>query len=396
MSSQIARSGSAPRAAPRAIAWGAASLRAGVHSVALPLTGPVLIGLRARTATDGRLEMLLSNPGGGRGIYVTSWPAVRLQAMPSLHDIRLIEILQSNPAAPLSPGRILAAARGVAIEGYAGRPAAQAARKAEAAGGKQLLRLRSHLLLELARALDMPASHSDRNDPWSVGIEEQATWLRSAPGAVAAQLGAAQLGAQPMGAGDGWTGETLSAAVAALAQEAVGLGFGPARDRFRLPRILALMARTAASGPGPMAASLLARHGLATEALDRARARFDDPLGLLAEWQRDPPGAAETLGRPGWLLDGWDRLCLVQADPAFAPGTRKALAQLLTHDSDGRVVLEHTSLERGSIECSQLLAMQPGTALTLDRLECHERLRLAELLLDCPDSDTPGAGGSAP
>nr|WP_321983875.1 hypothetical protein [uncultured Lichenicoccus sp.] len=326
--------------------------------------------------------------------------------MPSLHDLRLIEILQPGTGTPLSPGRILAAAHRVAIEGYAGRRAAQAARNAAAAARTQLLRLRSHLLLELARALDMPGSHSRRNDPWSVAIEEQATWLRSAPGAIVAQLGAAQSeaaqseaaqsGAGRRGAATGWTGEVLSAAVASLALEAAGLGFGPARGRFRLPRILELLARTAASAPGPMAASLLARHGLATEALDRARARFDDPLGLLAEWRREPSGLSEILGRPAWLLDGWDRLCLVHADPAFAPGTRKSLAQLLTYDIDGRMVLEHTSLERGSIECSQLLAMQPGTALALDRLECHERLRLAELLLDCPDSDTPGARRSPP
>ncbi len=389
MASQIARSGPSARAALRAVAWGAPSPQATVHSVALPLTGPVLIGLRARTAADGRLEMLLSNTGGGRGIYVTSWPAVRSQAMPSLHDLRLMEVLQSNPSAPLSPSRVLAAAHDVAIEGYAGRAAAHAARKAEAAARVQVLRLRSLLLLELARAVAMPGSHSNLNDPWSVRIEAQATWLMSAPGAVAAQLGATQ-----PGAGGGWTGDLLSEAVAALALEAVGLGFGPLRDRFRLPRILALMARTAASNPGPMSASLLARHGLATETLGRARARFSDPLALLAEWRRNPMAAGGSLSRPGWLLDGWERLCLVVADPAFAPGTRKGLAQLLTHDIDDRMVLENTSLERGSIEGSQLLAMQAGTALALDRLECHERLRLTELLLDCPDSDTPGGCGS--
>ena len=386
MSSQVARSGTAARAALRGIAWGAPGPRAAAHSVALPLTGPVLIGLRARAATDGRLEMLLSNAGGGRGIYVTTWAAVRLQATPSLHDNRLIEILQSGTAEPLSPDRVRRAATAVAAEGYAGRVAARAARDAQEAEREHILRLRSHLLLELARSIDMPGSRSDRNDPWSVSLEEQETWLMSAPGAISAQMGAA----------GAWTADTLSAAVAALALGAAGLGFGPARDRCRLPRMLELLARTAAQGASPMSASLLVRHDLAAEALERARARFGNPLDLLADWRRDPASAAETLGRPGGLLDGWDRLCLVQADPAFAAGTRRALAQLLTHDIDGRVLLEQTSPEPGSVECSQLLAMQPGTALALDRIECHERLRLAELLLGCPDSDMPGARGVKP
>ncbi len=371
------------------VAWTAPARRIGVPGVGLPLTGPDLVGLRARVGASGELEMLIGNPGGGRGIYVGSWEAIRLQATPSLHDSRLLELLQPGAGAPLTPDRVRAAALEAAGEGFCGRRAAQVARTAQAAERTNLLRLRSHLLLETACALDLPGARMTRFDPWTAGLEEQAIWLGGAPEAIAARIG------MQAGRLDGLAAAELSASATALATVALPLGFGPAGDRFRLPRILQLMARAGSVGQGAVAACILARHTLACDALRQARAAFDKPLALLADWRHDPDAVTQLLMQPSWLLDGWDRLCLVRADPAFGAAGRRAVAQLLTQDISSRMAVTQPSAATDASEAGRP-ADRSGSALAMDRTCRNERLRLAELRLDDPDDSPPASADDLP
>ena len=117
----------------------------GVH---LPFLAPMLGAVRLRSSPRG-LEFVLPNPSGGRGVYVAAWSVVAGFAAPNLHDTLLVGRLSGLDG--IGPAEVRQAARLVALEGHAGREAADAARQAQDALDIAALRLRAQLLMSLAR-----------------------------------------------------------------------------------------------------------------------------------------------------------------------------------------------------------------------------------------------------
>ena len=343
--------------------------------VSLPFTAPALTAMRVRMQQTGGLEMLLSNPAGGRGIYVAGWTTLRAFAAPSLHDILLAERIgaKATIAAPLSPASVRAAAIAVAAEGHAGRRVAQAAGRARQAEQLGLRRLRAHLLLELARALGIPGSDSAMNDPWTTQPDEHHGWLAEAPLLVTRHLD-----------GPPWSPTELADLVARIAALVWPLGIGPAAARARLPRTLELLSNTALPeripGQGPEAGVVSLDHVIGTRiaqagtALRQARMLLDHPIELLALWRADRAALQRTLEQPDWLLDGWDRLCLLRSDAAELG----ALAQMLLYEGERRIGLNRTELDGAGLS-------SVTTAVALNRLARNEQLRLRELQLHDPD-----------
>ncbi len=372
---------------PLVIAWNAAQgTQAPLQRcVSLPFTAPALVAMRVRRGLTGGLEMLLSNPAGGRGIYVASWTTLRAFAAPSMHDILLAQriIDPVTLAGPLSPASVRAASIAVAIDGHAGRRVAQAAGQARRAEQLGLRRLRAHLLLEMARALDIPGSRSALNDPWTTQPDEHGGWLAEAPLLLARRLDCPTA----------WLPSELAGTVARIAALAWPFGIGPAAARARLPRIVQLLSKAAShvrpgqgtsgqragpgnAGPGNAGIDnvISARIAQAEAALHRARALLDDPIELLTLWRADQAALIDTLERPDWLLDGWDRLCLLPGDAAELG----ALVQMLLYEGECRIGLNRSDLDGAGLPGF-------GAGAALDRLARNEALRLQELRLHDPD-----------
>lgn len=367
---------------PAVIAWNSTqeTQAPSPRCVSLPFTAPALTAMRVRVAQTGGLEMLLSNPAGGRGIYVAGWPTLRAFAAPSLHDILLAERV-GGPVAlagPLSPASVRDAAIAVAAEGHAGRRAAQAAERARQAEQLGLRRLRAHLLLELARALDIPGSKSTMNDPWTTQPDEHHGWLAEAPLLLARHLD-----------GPPWLSAELAEMVAQVAALAWPVGIGPNAERARLPRILRLLSETVLPDRGPgqgaetgaanLGHMIGARVAQAEAALRQARMLLDDPIGLSALWRNDKASLLRTLEQPDWLLDGWDRLCLLRSDAAELG----ALAQMLLYEGKRRIGLNRTGLDKAELDGAGLSSLTAAAAM--NRLARNEQLRLHELQLHDPD-----------
>ena len=337
--------------------------------VSLPFTSPALIATRVRATSTGELEMLLSNPGGGRGIYVAHWAALRGYVAPSLHDIMLVDRVSGDIAAagPPSPASIRRAAFDVAAEGHCGRRVAQAGRRARDAERDGTCRIRAHLLLSLSRALNLTDASATAANPWTTEPDDHQAWLAEAPHLLAKRLD----GAPP------WLPAELATAIARIAALIWPLGLGPHAAEARLPRVLGLL-----SGLSRTCRSIVnldravgVRVAEAGAALHQARALLDDPIALLAAWRSDQPALLRTLEQPDWLLDGWDRLCLLCDDDKEG----MALAQMLLHEGDQRMTLTRTELDGARL---------PGlsnAAAALERQMRNEKMRLRELRLNDPD-----------
>ena len=340
-----------------AVAWSALPTQPAARDcVSVPFTAPALLAARARPAADGGVKMLLGNPAGGRNIHVARGPVLRACVSPSLHDILLADRIETlgGPDAPLSPASIRAAAIDIAAAGHAGRRLARAAESGRAAEQLAHRRLRAHLLLRACaqrcacRAARLRAQRSvgDRSRRSTAG------WL----------AGAAEAAGRPS--------RPVRAPVRSMAflravrrdrRRSPRLACA-SRDRSRhrtgrvLPRVLRLMeeaARTARDGANLSGGEALLialdrgarrRGGLHSSAA-RAGAWLDDPLALLAAMARGSwRSLARVLQRGDWLLDGWDRLCLLsrQGMDIAAPMRRpwSMTAKSARHHGPGRAGLQ--------------------------------------------------------
>ena len=291
-----------------------AALAAGVH---LPFTAPLLTGARGRLR--GRtIDFILPNPSGGRGAYVAVWSMVRDLAGPTVHDTILSRRLQALPS--LTPGAVRDLSRAVAAEGYAGRAAATAATRAQAATDGEALRLWAMLLMALIRASPIPASEHTM---------ALASLGSAGPGHVTDGFAALS---QRLG----WNTAQLAEAL-----QQVSAAFVPIARNGRMRRLLAMLGslRSALveehrqqSGTASRPAAVLVRtircvgHCLqkAGPLLDAATLALDEPPALLERWRCDPVAALSPVAALEEMLDGWDRICLLWQDAA-TPSAREGI-----------------------------------------------------------------------
>ncbi len=260
----------------------------------------MLAGARVRQ-TDRRYDIVVPHPAGARGVYIIALQSVAEFCTPTLHDMRLLEAVAALH--PLTPSAMRSAARAVAAEGTAGRAAAAAAARIEAREQQAEQSFAMRLLLSLTRD----------GDGGTGGTPEQR--------AAQAVLKLA-----------GRTGRDAAAVhsdIKRLARLVIASGFGdgppamPSAGRCRV--LLDMIVTTAmamlswaeeagsASRPActQFAAASAALRAAGHHVLSQVQAIIDDPSGLLTAWAAGPEAVAANLGRPGWLLDGWESLCLM-------------------------------------------------------------------------------------
>lgn len=262
----------------------------GERGVSVPFTTPALAGARVRRDARHGLALLVPNPSGGRGIYVLPWSGVRDMCQPTLHDGMLHDAIAASKSEPVAPSVVRAAARRVAADGAAGRPAHAAAVKAIQSESESRQATNRYLLYALAAQTTVQAS---------------------------------------------------AAEVAALAGVVDEIGIGPNAAQAGVPVRLAQLTRLreelvawsnmGADETGYVAmacgmADLTLR--CAQQVLAAARNRVADVEGLLTDWRTRPDDVTAVFGRPAWVLDGWSLPCLLWGAASDVAARRAALIEI--------------------------------------------------------------------
>ena len=308
------------------------------RGVVVPFTTPLLAGARVRPGERDRLELIVGNPSGARGVYILPWEGVFAICVPTVHDRLLNARVQGLRG--VTPPAIRRLSLDAAQEGLAGRAAAAAAEAARLAEARLRTLTNFELLLMLVRqvsgAASPPADSATGGAAGGAALEAQA---RRAVARVAPGLRR--------------TPEAVATMLEELAELFAPLGVGAGAARARVPaHISALLAMRAgiAAALGEQTPGGETRGGAATGNPDAdlvmatadltiacARATTADAMallldlpGLLRGWADAPDPIAARVARPDWLLDGWERICLLwQDDPAPRDSVFAELADLV-------------------------------------------------------------------
>ena len=296
------------------------------RGVALPLTTPILAGSRARPADGYRLELIIFNPAGGRGVYVLPWESLGVFCRPTMHDCVFAERMAAR--SNISPTSIRRVAREIAAEGLAGEDASEAARVAAEADKADLILANYNLLMLLSDQLGDDCG-TLRKDAPSLA-EDPAGRLRLAVEVVAEKIGRSA----------DWT----AAALEDMAETMGGIGLDGNATKARLQQLMDRLRHTqtdihrwATNGKNDTnieyavlfcsVANLTL--SVAQQTIMAARALTDNMVELLREWASEPERIRDLAARPDWLLDGWERICVVWQSAQDAPSQERALTEIM-------------------------------------------------------------------
>ena len=294
------------------------------RGVAVPFTTPALSGARARPAERGT-EIVVPNPGGGRGVYVVPWLSLGHYCTLTLHDRALCEHIAALPA--ITPGLIRHSARLVAIRGAAGRAARDAAnvavrleREAQLYTNIALLRR----LLDQAGDPNCPLAQLEHRA--KAAIRNLAANLGRPAETVTNDIEALAILYASTGSGSGNNSSPTIAtehARCTLLMDAITLLRGE----------LVTWSANVAASTGMAASLIIASADLtltaARQLLVDAWARLNDLPALLAAWAANATAIAATIVRAEWLLDGWEHICLVwRLAPRDAASLRRAVMEM--------------------------------------------------------------------
>lgn len=291
------------------------------RGVAVPFTTPLLGGTRARPADKGGLELVVPNPSGGRGVYVMGWNGITALCRPTLHDKQLCERIGKIKS--VTPAAIRRVAREVAAEGLAGEEAMDAAQTAIKGEHGDRLLANYQLLVTLVEqiGLKVPAEAGQ-----AANMETRA---RTTVAHIAPRLGQ--------------TAPWVAASLEAIADCLTLIGIKETSKDARIPRLMVLLDATRdqvsewgqnqveedqASYAHMICNVAELTLALARTTLSRAHALTDNVYDLLRAWAADPIPIAQIAARPEWLLDGWEKICLIWQFASDDAGRRAALAEM--------------------------------------------------------------------
>jgi len=296
------------------------------RGVAMAFTTPLLAGARARPSERGGVELIVPNPSGGRGVYILPWGGVREFCKPTVHDVRLYQGIAVLRA--VTPALIREAARQVAMEGLAGREA-QAAAGGTADTDRQDRMITNFLLLMAMVEQFQPAGGTiqtpDRAKTHELEARAKQTIAELAPRI-------------------GWTVETIAFGLEELAQIFMGIGVGGYAEQARIPRALAEIealgvqmaaweeenANDSGDIAGMIAMATRLTISCVRETLADAQAMTRDVAGLIRNFGQSPQLLATRVARSDWLLDGWERICLLWRGAESSAERHGVLAEIAT------------------------------------------------------------------
>jgi len=336
------------------------------RGVAVPFTTPMLAGARIRSAERTGTEFVVPNPSGGRGVYILTWGSVRQLCRPTVHDTLLHQRISRLPA--MDPAGVRVAARKLAAEGLAGRDATAAAAASFESDRNELILANFLLLVMLMEQVEPAGLRISAETERTPELDQRARRIVS-------QVGNS-IGRSVM---------QISEDLEALSALFVPIGLQAEMPPARLPRLTSRLevaanglstwaARFSDDDRGSLAASLsrsaIVTATCAATTLAAARAMTDDMPGLLRAWAGTPGEIATQAGRAEWILDGWERFCL--------------LWETADHASAQRAVLH---------EMAQLVPMLPKDGVDLGGE--RQQLELIEPTLRAAQMDGRWRGGGA-
>lgn len=294
------------------------------RGVVLPFTTPALLGARARPGMRGGTEILVRNPAGGRGVYILPWDGVCGLCHPTVHDTILNQRLSALRS--ITPGSIRRVAREIAAEGLAGREASSAA--LARSDGERQDRLRANFLLlmrllEQRAPAEMRAMSERPGNGTDLDLRARRALARIAP----------DLGGTP---------ESIASAVEELGVVFGDVGIAGQSTPARVQRLLdatcelrddmRAFSRQSADDNAPIAEMIAAVAALtvacANQTLNDAHALTGDVPALLRQWVDSPNTVTTLAGRPEWLVDGWEEICLLWRLAKGSAAQRSALAEM--------------------------------------------------------------------
>jgi hypothetical protein len=296
------------------------------RGVAVPFTTPLLAGTRARPAEKQGVELVIPNPAGGRGVYIMAWTSISSLCCPTLHDRQLNERIATLTT--VTPSIIRRVAREVAAEGLAGEEAIDAARKAAEHDRGDRLVANYLLLMALVGQVNVTlASDKSPRAPDPAQTQERA---RIAVNIIAPRLGR--------------SAHWVAAALEGIGDAMASIGIDVNSTTSRVPRLLKLLqdclrevadwSRAQQSDDQASYAEMICSVAdctltLAQSTLLQARTLTNDVVGLLRSWAIDPDRVVRLAGRPEWLLDGWEQICLLWSFADDDGARRGALVEMV-------------------------------------------------------------------
>jgi hypothetical protein len=287
------------------------------RGVAVPFTTPLLAGARVRAAEQGGTELVMLNPGGGRGVYILACNALGALCRPSVHDTRLNQKISLLPS--ITPASVRDAARQVAASGLAGREAMATAQTLAEADERDRREIEAAVLAALVRQLGPPIA-----EPVVVGqlAERLAPLLDAEPQSVVTALKALVEGLLSVGL----PGQSPAGRAARTIERLASLGLD-----LNLWLCDSVADTNADLADMILASAELARTAAST-ALAATRGLMGDPVGLLRAFTKVPESITHRMSRPEWLLDGWEPVYLLwhsAEGPADRHGTLVQMARLV-------------------------------------------------------------------
>jgi hypothetical protein len=290
----------------------------------VPFTTPLLAGARVRGSKHSGIELVVPNPSGGRGVYVVQWPGVRALCSPTVHDTMLFSGIAGLQQ--IDPAAVREAALDVALGGYAGRDAMAAA---------QSVRTSDHTFRLLTDFLVL-AALVEQVEPTG----HRATRLAERTAAFDRQAG---LVLRRIAPSFGCPATQLTDGLAALGSAFAPVGVSPNDQTARIPRLIgrlkdtqAELSRWLAYDPGSeigglgrvVAATMKGAMNQADTVLANLRTAVADPMVLLRRWIAHANDPVDFAARCDWLLDGWERVCLIWQIATSMASRRAALLEM--------------------------------------------------------------------
>lgn len=294
------------------------------RGVAVPFTTPQLAGARIRPAERTGTEFVVPNPAGGRGVYILHWGGIRQLCRPTVHDTLLHQRLSRLPV--MDPRGVRLVTRQLAAEGMAGKDAATAAAATIAVDRQDRVLINFLLLITLMEQIEPMGLRASAATDRTPELDQRARRIVTRVG-----------GAIGRGV------EQIATDLAALSELFAAIGLDIEGPPCRLPRLAERLASAAAhliewaaecpeDGLKDLASSLgRAAHAAADCAaatLQAARDTTTDMSGLLQLWASIPDEIAKQLTRPEWVLDGWERFCLMWETTTSISAQRATLIEM--------------------------------------------------------------------
>jgi hypothetical protein len=294
------------------------------RGLAVPFTTPLLAGARVRESKRSGVELVVPNPSGGRGVYIVQWPGVRVFCTPTVHDAVLFHCVAGLRR--LDPAAVREAALDVALGGYAGRDAIEAARSVRA--NDQVYRMLTDFLL-LASLLEQV----EPSGRVVTRLAERTADFDRRAGLVLRRIAPAF----------GCPAAHLTDGIAALGGALASVGVTQNDQTARVPRLIGRLKETQAElsrrlgdDPGSdvgglgrtVTAAMKGTIAQAETVLADIRSAAADPVALLKRWIANASDPVDLAARCDWLLDGWERICLLWKTAACMASRRAALLEM--------------------------------------------------------------------